>query len=145
MVSDQNKPMNHPIYVVDKYLVCCILYINEEYNETPIPANPLVIPIEEVDGIWKMFFDGAYSKQEVGSDVVLISPIKKEIHFSYKLDFKATNNVVEYEALILGLEATRKMQITKMVVFGVSELVVQQVKCSYQTRHPRMRAYRNKV
>jgi hypothetical protein len=53
--------------------------------------------------------------------------------------------VSEYEALILGPKATRKMQITKMVVFGDSELVLQQVKGSYQMRHPRMRAYINQV
>jgi ribonuclease HI len=62
---------------------------------------------------------------------------------SYKLEFEATNNVVEYEALILGLEAVIKMQITKLVVFGDSEMVVQQIKGSYQTRHPRMRPDRN--
>jgi ribonuclease HI len=106
---------------------------------------PLVSPVEEINGIWKMFFDGAYSKERVGACIVLISPTQKEIQFSYKLEFEATNNVVEYEALILGLEATRKMQITKLVAFGDSELVVQQVKGSYQTRHPRMRAYRNQV
>jgi ribonuclease HI len=81
----------------------------------------------------------------VRSSVVFISPIKKEIHISYKQEFEATNNVAEYEALILGLEATRKMQITKMVVFGDSKLVVQQIKVSYQTKHPRMRTYRNQV
>jgi hypothetical protein len=37
------------------------------------------------------------------------------------------------------------MQINKLVVFGDSKLVVQQVKGSYQTRHPRMKAYKNKV
>jgi len=36
------------------------------------------------------------------------------------MDFEATNNVVEHEALILGLEATIKMKITKLVVFGDS-------------------------
>jgi ribonuclease HI len=92
-----------------------------------------------------MFFDGAYSKEGVGAGVVLISPTKREIHLSYKLEFEATNNVVEYEALILGLEAARKMKITKLVAFGDSELVVQQIKGFYQTRHPRMRAYRNQV
>jgi len=53
--------------------------------------------------------------------------------------------VDEYESFILGLEATINMQITKMVVFGHLELVVQQVKGSYQTRHPRMREYINQV
>jgi ribonuclease HI len=64
---------------------------------------------------------------------------------SYKLEFEATNNVVEYEALILGLEVARKMQITELVAFGDSELVVQQIKGHYQTRNPRMRAYKNQV
>jgi ribonuclease HI len=62
---------------------------------------------------------------------------------SYKLEFEATNNAAEYEALILGPDATRKMKITKMVVFGDSELVVQQVKGSFLTRSSRMRAYKN--
>jgi hypothetical protein len=56
VVSDQNNPVNHPIYVVDEDLGCCILSVNEEYNETPMLADPLVSPVEEVDGIWKMFF-----------------------------------------------------------------------------------------
>jgi hypothetical protein len=47
-------------------MVCCILYVNEEYSETPMLANPPVSPVEEVDGIWKMFFDGAYSKEGLG-------------------------------------------------------------------------------
>jgi ribonuclease HI len=64
---------------------------------------------------------------------------------SYKLEFDATNNVFEYEALILGLEETRKMKITKLVEFGDSELVVQQIKGYYQIRHPRMREYINQV
>jgi ribonuclease HI len=33
---------------------------------------------------------------------------------SYKLKFEAANNVVEYEALILGLEAEKTMQITEL-------------------------------
>jgi hypothetical protein len=52
VVSDQKNPVNHPIYVVDEYLGYYILYINEEYNETPILVGPLVSPMEEVDGIW---------------------------------------------------------------------------------------------
>jgi hypothetical protein len=59
VVSDQNNLVKHPIYVVDEYLGCYILYVNEEYNETPMLADPLVNPIEEVNGLWKMFFDGA--------------------------------------------------------------------------------------
>jgi hypothetical protein len=69
--------VNHPIYVANEYLGCCILSINEDYNETPMLADPLVSLVEEVDGLWKRFFDGAYSKEGVGVGVVLISPTKK--------------------------------------------------------------------
>jgi len=37
------------------------------------------------------------------------------------------------------------MQIIELVVFGDLELVVQQVKGSYQTSHPRMMEYINQV
>jgi len=42
-----------------------------------------------------MYFDGSYLKEGVGARVVLISHKKEEIHLAYKLDFEATNNVVE--------------------------------------------------
>jgi len=48
-------------------------------------------------------------------------------------------------ALVLGLKVARKMKIMKLAVLGDSELVVQQVKNIYQTKHPRMRAYRNLI
>ena len=65
---------------------------------------PLVSLFEEKNGVWKMVFDGAYSKEGVGAGIVLISPTQKEIHLSYMVDFKATNNMDEYESLILVMK-----------------------------------------
>jgi hypothetical protein len=56
LVSDHNNPMNHPIYVGNEDMGYCILSTNEEYDETPVLVDPLISPMEEVDGIWKMFF-----------------------------------------------------------------------------------------
>jgi len=64
---------------------------------------------------------------------------------SYKLEFEATNNVVEYEALALGLEVSRKISITQLEVCGYYEPVVQQVRNVYQTKHSRMRSYINLI
>jgi hypothetical protein len=145
VVSDKNNHVNHPIYVFDEDLGCCILTINEDYKEAFTPSNSVVIPTYETNGIWNMYFDGAYFKEEAGAGITLISPIKEEIHFSYKMEFKATNNVIECEALILGLEEMKKMQITALLVFGDSELVVQQIKWFYQKKHPKMRIYINQI
>jgi ribonuclease HI len=67
------------------------------------------------------------------------------IPFSYRLQFDIdyTNNVCEYEALILGLEAARKLKIKHLIVYGDAELIVKQIKQQYQAKHPRMRSYRN--
>jgi ribonuclease HI len=81
----------------------------------------------------------------VGDGVVLIYHRKREVHLSYKLEFEFINIVTGYESLILDLEAMIKMKITKLVTFGDSKLVLKKIKGFYQTRHPRMRAYRNQV
>jgi ribonuclease HI len=44
---------------------------------------------------------------------------------SFKLEFETTNNVAEYEALILGLRAAKDMGIEEISVFGDAELIVQ--------------------
>jgi hypothetical protein len=35
--------------------------------------------------VWKMFFDGASSKEGVGAGVVFVSPTQEIIYLSYKL------------------------------------------------------------
>jgi ribonuclease HI len=46
--------------------------------------------------------------------VALISPSKKTSHLSFKLDFKVTNNIAEYEAVLLGLNAAKERSIKKL-------------------------------
>jgi ribonuclease HI len=61
---------------------------------------------------------------------------------SYKLTFDCTNNMAEYEALILGLEVLKELGMQKIAVSGDSGLVINQVKGVYQNKHPRLRAYK---
>ena len=77
--------------------------------------------------------------------MVFVSPAQETISLSYKLEFETTNNVAEYEALILGLRAAREMGIQEVEVFGDADLVVQQVRSAYQAKHPRLRSYQNEV
>jgi hypothetical protein len=60
---------------------------------------------------WKMNFDGAHSRSGKGAGIVLKSPTGKSYNFAFRLEFDATNNVVEYEALLLGLEIAKDMGI----------------------------------
>ena len=61
-----------------------------------------------------MFFDGACTRESVGVGIDIISPLKETTHLSFKLDFKKTNNIVEYEALLLGLNVAKEMNIQRL-------------------------------
>ena len=78
-----------------------------------------------------MYFDGSSCKEGEGACIVLISPGGEIISLIYKMEFQKTNNIVEYEALILGLRAAKDLKIQQFTVFGDSELIIQQLKNVY--------------
>ena len=92
-----------------------------------------------------MYFDGSVEKIGTRAGVYIIYPIRDFKDLSYKLTFECTNNVAEYEALLLGLHSLKDLGAQRIKVLGDLELVINQVNDSYQTRHPWMRAYRNEV
>lgn len=51
----------------------------------------------------------------------------------------ATNNVAEYEALLLGLERARELGASEVDIVNDSELVARQLTGVYKVRHPAMR------
>jgi ribonuclease HI len=95
--------------------------------------------------MWSMFFDGANTKDSTGAGVVLISPSKEAIHLSFKIDFKTTNNIEEYEALMLGLNYAKEMGTKGLKVFGDADLIIQQVNSTFQAKHVRLKSYRDEV
>ena len=95
--------------------------------------------------MWNMSFDGAISKEGVGASVWISPPKVGTKLFSYKLTFDCRNNMVEYEALILGLRTLKELGAKRIVVHGDSKLVINQVKGIYQSKHLKLRAYRNLV
>nr|CAN81302.1 hypothetical protein VITISV_024592 [Vitis vinifera] len=81
---------------------------------------------------WRMYFDGAANHSRYGIGVLLISPHGDHIPRSVRLAFTdrhpATNNIVKYEACILGLETALELGIRQMEVFGDSNLRPRDVK-----------------
>jgi len=53
---------------------------------------------------WEMLFDGATRWDGAGTRVVLVSPQKHILPYSFVLFNLWSNNVAEYQALILGLQ-----------------------------------------
>jgi ribonuclease HI len=146
IISDEENPTNHPIFSFDTDLGSSILHLLDA-PEAPLEIRKKSINFSEeltlTTSVRKMFFDGASSKEGVGEGVIFISPTQETISLSYNLEFETTNNVPEYEALVLGLREEKDMGIEELSVFGDVELIVHQIKNIYQTKHPRLRSYIN--
>jgi ribonuclease HI len=94
---------------------------------------------------WKLVFDGASNAMGHGIGAVLISPKNGYTPFTARLCFDCTNNMAEYEACIMGLEAAIDLKIKILEVYGDSALVIYQVKGEWETRHPKLIPYRAHV
>jgi ribonuclease HI len=55
--------------------------------------------------------------------VVLVAPSKVKTCFAVKLDFSCTNNITEYEALLLGLQKLRAMGIRRAILKTDSQVI----------------------
>ena len=77
--------------------------------------------------------------------LVLISPEKIIIEKSLRLNFLATNNDAESEALMMGMAMVQRMGGKSVKVFLDSRLVVGQVKGKFEAKDERMQGYLSQV
>ncbi|XP_020266249.1 uncharacterized protein LOC109841714 [Asparagus officinalis] len=87
-----------------------------------------------------MFFDGASrigtSRSIVaGVGVVLTSPHNHVLPRSFSLIEPCTNNVDEYNTLLIGLELERELEIKHLEAYGDSQLIVRQMTGEYEVRN----------
>lgn len=97
------------------------------------------------DNLWTMYFDGTNSKEGSEVGVLFISPHGETFKFSFTLAFACTDNVAEYEALLLSLRLSKKHGIKNLKVVGDSKLVISQIRSKYASKNKRLKQYRNVV
>ena len=73
--------------------------------------------------------------------LVLVSPERITIEKSLRLNFSATNNEADYEALLMGMIMVQKMGGKAMKVFSNSKLMVGQVGGDLEVYDSRMQEY----
>ncbi|XP_065630881.1 uncharacterized protein LOC136068105 [Quercus suber] len=94
---------------------------------------------------WEVYIDGAVNQKGSGVGLVLISPEKIVIEKSLRLNFMATNNEAEYEALLMGMAMVRRMRGKSVEVFSDSRLIVGQVQGDFEAKDERMQGYLSRV
>ena len=96
-------------------------------------------------GVMENLVDGSSNENGSGAGIILISPEGHRFHCAIRFDFTASNNEVEYEALLAGLRLAKDMSIKVLDIYSDSQLVVNQVLGEYQARGLKMVAYLNKT
>lgn len=71
--------------------------------------------------------DRATKKFRANVGIVLITPYLSSIKHAIQLEFQASNNEVEYEALIAGMLMAMKLRVTNLKIYSDSNLVISQM------------------
>ena len=61
------------------------------------------------------------------------------------LQYQTTNNELEYEAILKGLELAKSVEANSILVLGDSQLVIGQVNGTCEAKEDRMKRYLKKV
>jgi ribonuclease HI len=92
-----------------------------EWTEHQVPDNP------EATEVWRMYFDGSLKLQGAGAGILFIALRGEQLKYALQLLFPASNNAVEYEALIHGLNITVSLGVKRLMVYGDSLVVISQI------------------
>ena len=94
---------------------------------------------------WVVHVDGSSTRHVGGISVVLQSPEGDKLKHKVRLQYQATNNEVEYETLLKGLELAKSVEAKSILVLGDSQLIMGQVNGIYEVKEERMRKYLSRV
>ncbi|XP_020258613.1 uncharacterized protein LOC109835023 [Asparagus officinalis] len=90
-----------------------------------LPNEPPEANITSSSEVWQMFFDGASRAGASGSivagvGVVFTSPHNYVLPRAFSLTEPCTNNMAEYNALLIGLELAKELGIKRLEAYGDS-------------------------
>lgn len=94
---------------------------------------------------WELHTDGSSTTSGSGVGVFQVTLAGKTVDYAIKFQFKSTNNEVEYEAAIAGLNLYKSLEAKRVILKTDSQLVVNQVNGEYETSYPSMIQYLAKI
>jgi ribonuclease HI len=74
-----------------------------------------------------MYFDGLIKLKDAGVGVLLIPSKGEQLKYVLQIFWKVSNNEAEYEALLHGLRLAISLGVKRLLVYGDSAVVINQV------------------
>ncbi|XP_071695609.1 uncharacterized protein [Rutidosis leptorrhynchoides] len=90
---------------------------------------------------WELYTDGACGPKGSGAGLVLTSPEGEEHIYVFRFAFTATNNELEYEALLSGMRIVQQLGIKYLDAYVDSQLVANQVNGLFEAHDASMQSY----
>jgi ribonuclease HI len=90
---------------------------------------------------WTVFCDGSGGTFDAGAAAVLVAPSKVKTCYAAKLNFSCTNNISEYEGLLLGFWKLRAMGIRRVIQKTDSQVISGHVDKSSKVRDLKLERY----
>ena len=116
-----------------------------ELMDSEFPDEDVMAVDEDDHCRWKLYFDGAANTIGSGIGVVLVSPKGQQTPIAVTLGFDCTNNMTEYKACIVSLQATLELGANELEVFGDSLLIVSQTNEEWKAWDPKLIPYQRYV
>jgi ribonuclease HI len=125
-----------------------VKYVEEDLGVYSIFPEEDNIPLEIIDledELWQMHFNGSHSNEGNRDGIILVSPVGKIHNLSYRLEFSCSNNVAEFEALLLVIENALNLGCSHLSIFRSSKLVVNIIHKIFPPRDKLMEQYSQTV
>jgi ribonuclease HI len=90
---------------------------------------------------WTVFCGGSWGTFGAGVAAILVAPSKVRTCYAARLDFSCTNDIAEYEALLLGLRKLKAMGIRRGILKTDSQVISGHVDKSSKARDPKLEKY----
>ena len=74
-----------------------------------------------------MYYDGSLNLEGAGAGVVFTSPAGEKLKYVLQILFPVSNNAAEFEALLHGLRIAISLGIQRLMAYGDSLVVINQV------------------
>jgi hypothetical protein len=85
---------------------------------------------------WTIYCDGAWGFTGAGAAAIITSPSGITMKYAARLEFQCTNNIAEYEAILLGLRKAKAMGIQRLIIKIDSQMVAGHIEKDYKARDP---------
>jgi ribonuclease HI len=98
-------------------------------------------PPKEKPEHWIMYFDDALNLEGTRAGVLLISPQGEQLKYVLQIHYKASNSGAKYEAPIRGLHIAVSLGINRLLAYGDSKVIIEQVNKEWDCVKDTMDAY----